>query len=65
MTIRGVNNTPPKTVFFLGGVGLLQIKIKYLPEVQKCSEKVQRVLNVLKFPQKKLCDDLVSLAIDF
>ena len=41
------------------------MKIKSLPEVQKCSEKVQRVFDVLKFPPKKLFDDLVSLAIDF
>ena len=61
MTVRGVN-TPLKPGF---REGLLQIKMKSLVEVQKCSEKVQMVLNVLKFPRKKLCDDLVNLKIDF
>ena len=45
--------------------GFLQIKIKSLVKVQKCSKKVQMVLNVLKFPRKKLCDDPVNLRINF
>ena len=61
MRNRGVN-TPPLKPSFRGG--LLQIKIKSPLEVQKCSEKVQMVLNDLKFPRKKLCDDLVNLKID-